>query len=252
LKNPGIAELGPGYNDTAVYGRKPLIQDRNGGKFYEESWLKLLRRPSDFVMIETWSELHEGTDICETKEYGRQYIELTRKYANLFKTRWSPPWPKGQFTGAKSVVFDAAADRAHGIELVKHEDGSVDKQTVAGSPALLSKPAQGSGYIYFKVDDTFKWDGQMRLGAEIEYYDASPGSLGIEYDGSDLRAPGRGAYTKTSKVRLKGAHRWKKARFTLEKALLTNSENGRADLRIVSEAPELAVRKLRLIRQSAD
>ena len=85
FKNPGIAELGPGYNDTAVYGRKPLIADRRGGKFYEENWQKFLEKPSNFVMIETWSEFHEGTEICETKEYGRQYIELTRKYSDMFK-----------------------------------------------------------------------------------------------------------------------------------------------------------------------
>jgi hypothetical protein len=248
LKNPGIAELGPGYNDSAVYGRKPLIQDRTGGRFYEENWLKLLRRPSDFAMIETWSELHEGTDICETKEYGRQYIDLTRKYAELFKAGWSPPWPKGPFTGAKSVEFTAGADRPGGIQLVIHEDGITDKQTVAASPAVVSKPSQGSGYIYFRVDDTFKWDGQMRLTAEVEYYDASPGWLGMEYDGSDSRAPVRGAYTRTTRIQLKGTHQWKKARFTLEKARLTNSENGGADLRIVSEAPEVAVRKVTLVR----
>jgi hypothetical protein len=85
FKNPGIAELGPGYNDTAVYGRKPLIADRKGGKFYEENWQKFLEKPSNFVMIETWDEFHEGTEICESKEYGRQYIELTRKYADAFK-----------------------------------------------------------------------------------------------------------------------------------------------------------------------
>jgi hypothetical protein len=85
FKNPGIAELGPGYNDTAVYGRKPLIANRRSGKFYEENWQKFLEKPSNFVMIETWSEFHEGTEICETREYGRQYIELTRKYSDLFK-----------------------------------------------------------------------------------------------------------------------------------------------------------------------
>jgi hypothetical protein len=90
-KNPGIGELGPGYDDTAVYGRKPLIAKRRDGKLYEENWLKFLRQPSNFVMIETWSEFHEGTEICETKEYGRQYIELTRKYSDLFRQGWKQP-----------------------------------------------------------------------------------------------------------------------------------------------------------------
>ena len=53
LKNPGIASLGPGYDHSAVPGRSPLIVDRRGGKFYEENWIRLLRNPPNFVMVET-------------------------------------------------------------------------------------------------------------------------------------------------------------------------------------------------------
>ena len=85
LKQPGIASLGPGYDHSAVLGRTPLKVDRRGGKFYEEQWKEFLKRPSNIVMIETWNEFHEGTDVAESREYGRQYIELTRKYADQFK-----------------------------------------------------------------------------------------------------------------------------------------------------------------------
>jgi hypothetical protein len=84
-----VASIGPGYDHHAVPGRKPLVVDREGGNFYRRAWELVLSiepesRPK-IVMIETWNELHEGTDICETKEYGRQYIEITRRYAELFK-----------------------------------------------------------------------------------------------------------------------------------------------------------------------
>ena len=85
LKQPGIASLGPGYDHSAVRGRSPLVVDRRGGKFYEEQWLEFLKHPSNFVVIETWNEFHEGTDIAESREYGRQYIQLTRKYVERFK-----------------------------------------------------------------------------------------------------------------------------------------------------------------------
>ena len=50
MKNPGgVASVGPGYDHSAVPGRTPLIVDRRGGAFYEEQWLKLLRRPANFV-----------------------------------------------------------------------------------------------------------------------------------------------------------------------------------------------------------
>jgi hypothetical protein len=91
LKRAGIGELGPGYDHSAVPGRKPLIVPREGGKFYERNWEQFLRQPSNIVMIETWNEFHEGTEIAESKEYGRQYIELTKKYISLFKSGWKPP-----------------------------------------------------------------------------------------------------------------------------------------------------------------
>jgi len=84
-----VLALGPGYDHHAVPGRQPLVVDREGGKFYQRAWESLLakdpkQRPS-IVMVETWNELHEGTDICATREYGRQYIELTARYADQFK-----------------------------------------------------------------------------------------------------------------------------------------------------------------------
>jgi hypothetical protein len=85
LKIPGIASLGPGYDHSAVRDRSPLVVDRRGGDFYEEQWEKFLLHPSNIVVLETWNEFHEGTDIAASREYGRQYIELTRKYAKRFK-----------------------------------------------------------------------------------------------------------------------------------------------------------------------
>ena len=37
------------------------------------------------MAIETWNELGEATGILETVEYGRQYIDMTRRYVDQFK-----------------------------------------------------------------------------------------------------------------------------------------------------------------------
>ncbi len=86
-----VLAIGPGYDHHAVPGRQPLVVDREDGKFYQRAWESLLakqpnERPS-IVMIETWNELHEGTDICETREYGRKYIDMTAKYSAMFKNK---------------------------------------------------------------------------------------------------------------------------------------------------------------------
>ena len=36
------------------------------------------------MAVETWNEFSEGSDIAETVEFGRMYINLTRAYADAF------------------------------------------------------------------------------------------------------------------------------------------------------------------------
>jgi Domain of unknown function (DUF5010) len=250
--NPGIGELGPGYDHSAVPGRTPLVREREGGKFYEESWLKFLRRPSNFVMIETWNEFHEGTDIAESKEYGRQYIELTRKFSDLFKRGWKPPRPQGKFTNAKSVSIQLTAKNVEsGLSQIECEDGITTPANEAGYEARRVKPfRQNSRYMYFAVDDSFKWTDTMDATLEVQYFDASKGSLHVEFDGSDPAAPFNGAYSRSANdVALTGDKSRKTARFELRGARFLNSQNGGADFRLTGETTELVVGRVTLERR---
>jgi len=97
--------------------------------------------------------VHEGTDVAESKEYGRRFIELTRQYVDRFKSGWQPPKVKGAFTDARSVsVVLGARNRESGLRLVDVADGLHEPTTVAGgSRASLVAPGQGR-YLYFVVD----------------------------------------------------------------------------------------------------
>jgi hypothetical protein len=250
FRSAGVSELGPGYDHSAVPGRTPLIVKREGGKFYEEQWLKFLRRPTSFVMIETWNEFHEGTDICESREYGRQYIELTRKYADLFKSGWVPPRPQGKFSGAKSVsILLGARNRENGLQQIDNDDGKTAAITLAERDArTVQRTGRGARYIYFKVDDSFKWADTMDLALEVEYFDSGAGTIGVEYDGSDPGAAFNGAYTRSpDSLKLFGSRTWKTARFNLPRARLLNSQNRGADLRIVAEV-DVSIHSLSLLR----
>lgn len=251
LRNPGVAALGPGYDHSAVPGREPLIVNREGGKFYEENWLKFLRRPSHFVMVETWNEFHEGTDVAASKEFGRQYIELTRKYADLFKQGWKPSWPKGRYTDAKAVsIVLGVPNRENGLRWIDNEDGRTAPTNLGGSDARAIKVVPNLGrYVYFAVDDSFKSDEPMGLALTVDYFDAAPGVLGVEFDGSDPRAAFGGAYSAAREsVKLTGDKTWKTSRFTLRDARLVNSQNGGADFRLNTTASDFGVRKVTLSR----
>lgn len=252
LKTPGgIASVGPGYDDSAVPGRTPLIAPRRGGEFYQEQWTKLLRRPPNFVMVETWNEWHEGTDIAESREYGRQYIDLTRKYSDLFKKGWKPEWPKGPFSSTNSVSIVLGENNTEaGLRQISNEDGLTTALSCSGRAARAIQPAPGKGsYIYFAVDDSFKASDCSSFTVQVDYFDAAPGKLSLEFDGSDPNAPFNGAYTRAPEtIPLAGSKQWSTARFTLKDARFTNAQNKGADLRLVLEAPEFALGALKLSR----
>ena len=252
LKNPGgVASVGPGYDHSAVPGRAPLIVERRGGAFYEEQWLKLLRRPVNFVMVETWNEWHEGTDVAESKEYGRTFIELTRKYSDLLKQGWRSPWPKGPYSDAKSVnITLGPVNRETGLRQIENEDGQTAPARLGERNARAVRRAPGQGhYLYFAVDDSFKASDTTAFKLEVEYFDAGPGQLSVEFDGSDESAPFSGAYTRATEiVALNGGKTWQKSAFTLQGAKFNNSQNRGADFRLVVEAPTFAVGRVTLSR----
>ena len=84
-----IAQIGPGYDERQLKGsdRTGRNTARANGSFYRRSWEAAIASGKRFVAIETWDEFHEASDIADSEEYGRQYIDLTRQYAERFKSR---------------------------------------------------------------------------------------------------------------------------------------------------------------------
>jgi hypothetical protein len=62
---------------------------RGNGGYYRSAWQQALASGRKIAMVETWNVLDEGTGILDTHEFGRQYIDITRQNADLFKARRS-------------------------------------------------------------------------------------------------------------------------------------------------------------------
>jgi uncharacterized protein DUF5010 len=84
-----VAEVGPGFKNTQYCTGGPerncFDVDRQGGTWYEHQLQEAVASGRHLLAAETWNEFSEGTDIQETVETGRQYIDLTRKYVDQFK-----------------------------------------------------------------------------------------------------------------------------------------------------------------------
>ena len=61
------------------------MTDLEGGTRYERQLQQAAASDRRILAVETWNEFSEGTDIQETVETGRQFIDLTRRYVDQFK-----------------------------------------------------------------------------------------------------------------------------------------------------------------------
>lgn len=76
-----VPNIMPGYNDRSLKGFNRPILERKEGEFYKEFWKlakKYLNPSLEMVLITSFNEWHEGTEIESSKKYGKKYIELTK------------------------------------------------------------------------------------------------------------------------------------------------------------------------------
>jgi hypothetical protein len=245
----GVCGVGPGYDHSAVPGRKPLVRRRDDGDYYRQSWNELLSLDPlsrcKIAVIETWNEFHEATEIAPSKEYGRLYVDLTKRYADYWHAGVSVE-RGGKYVGAREVstVLGESSISA-GLELGSGEDGVTSVIVRRNLPGRFAgwKPG-GANYFYFDVDDSFFWRDHNVLELEIEYLDAGTGRLVVDYDSAGSSSlPFNGAFKPINVGALNNTGAWKSAKVRIPDALFSGRTNGH-DFRISGQGSGLALRKV--------
>jgi hypothetical protein len=259
LKPYSVAALGPGYDHHAVPGRDPLVVERRGGDFYRESWDALLGfhpdRRARIAMVETWNELHEGTDICDTVEFGRQYIDMTAEYATRFRAGEHIAHA-GSYAVAEQVEVSLAREPEEaGLHLVNGGDGVMEAVVIDGVECWETRPnAHGSAhYAYFDVDESFLFDeAGVSVRVDVTYRDAGCDAFEVHYDASDSSASVReGAFAHGGSVSVGRTGEWKTATFELTGCRFANRANG-ADFRLAALGAEPRLAVSRVVVRAAD
>lgn len=75
----------PGYDERLVPGRPGVNLPRKNGKTYEQVWEKALAAKPDWVLITSFNEWYEGSEIEPSEDWGETYLDLTSDYAARFK-----------------------------------------------------------------------------------------------------------------------------------------------------------------------
>jgi len=94
----------PGYDDSKLPDRKPPrpITERHGGRTYRVLWEAALQANPDWVLITSWNEWHEGSEIEPSVEHGDRELRTTAEFAPKFKRL--PPRTTAQRPSAISVA----------------------------------------------------------------------------------------------------------------------------------------------------
>lgn len=122
-----VPPVSPGCDDTAA--RAPTcIQDRQGGAYYAATWDgALASNPPWAVIVSTFNEWLESTQIEPSAQYGDQYLQITRQYAEAFKG-----------TTVAGVTAEGPARRPAGLPRSGNAEALPMAPLVAGLALLLA------------------------------------------------------------------------------------------------------------------
>jgi len=85
-----VPNVMPGYDDTPLRGEGRATLHRRRGDFYRESWKVAAPYVTDdqpFLLVTSFNEWHEGTELEPSTEYGDQYLRLTSELAGELRRR---------------------------------------------------------------------------------------------------------------------------------------------------------------------
>jgi hypothetical protein len=76
----------PGYNDDSQ-GRPPPRPntDRHNGETYRVLWEEAVAAQPDWILVTSWNEWHEGSEIEPSVEFSDQALKTTAKFAAKFR-----------------------------------------------------------------------------------------------------------------------------------------------------------------------
>jgi hypothetical protein len=78
----------PGYDDRSVHRPPPRpVTARWGGETYEALWREAIAAAPDYVLITSWNEWHEGSELEPSVEYGSQILNETAAFARQFLSK---------------------------------------------------------------------------------------------------------------------------------------------------------------------
>ncbi len=90
-----VATVMPGYDDRVTGRADAFVRPRAEGAYYRETWRGAMESGADWVVLTSFNEWMEGTQIEPSVGYGTFYLDLTRELAAQYRSGAgsAPPAP---------------------------------------------------------------------------------------------------------------------------------------------------------------
>ena len=251
--SPQIASIGPGYDDHAVDDRDPpTITTRMNGELYKQNINMAIQCSSPWLAVETWNEYHEGTDIAESLQYGRQYINLSKEYLNYFKQGLLPESAQANLFGSQILFSASSPDQNHGLSIGPSiGDGLYIRLEIAGNPAIVTTPMEPNApasYLYFQVDNGFYFNQSQPVAITVTYFDEGYEPIEINYDTAQCGSAFNPdtMYRSVRVVTRSNTLTWKTAVINISHATFAGNQNWASDFRLVTGLTPLTITEVRV------
>ncbi|MHB9107493.1 MAG: sugar-binding protein [Armatimonadota bacterium] len=129
---PGV-QIGDGPLRTVlvspgVDAGKDRFVSRRAGEFYANGWLKIRSARPDFILIRSWNDFAEGTEIAPSRQFGAQYRDATRLHTiEMIKER-----EYGIRVLQQNLPAVLAASAGYPVELIVKNGGTEQMAARAG------------------------------------------------------------------------------------------------------------------------
>jgi hypothetical protein len=127
------ATVVPGYDDSLIRSGGP-IRDRQDGAYYRQRWDAAAAVSPGWILVTSYNEWQEGTEIEPSLELGARYLAATRDLGNA----WNPVKRLRIYAGAGGTTDPAPGVRTYAV-------GQTAEITAVPDPAYDFKSWGGDG-----------------------------------------------------------------------------------------------------------
>ena len=178
-----VATAMPGFDDRHLgRGEETVYRPRSGGAYYQNSFAAAAASSPDMLIITSFNEWAEGSNIEPSVEFGNLYLDLTAQMAAAYKAGGVPDAPPLAQEEPPPVTEEAPATSAGTDQPAGTDTNAPAAAQETTSAPLPSPTARADGSIAYEVQsgDTLS-SIAFRFGVELEdlyaYNDLTADSL---------------------------------------------------------------------------